>query len=46
MDVELADYWRNKLSYWSGQNLHVKNQIFRTAMVGDWRTDPFAKHRV
>ncbi|OQE80211.1 hypothetical protein PENNAL_c0047G10553 [Penicillium nalgiovense] len=32
MDVELADYWRNKLSYWSGQNLHVKNQIFRTAM--------------
>ncbi|KAJ5121358.1 uncharacterized protein N7515_009319 [Penicillium bovifimosum] len=32
MDHELADYWRNKLSYWSGQNLHVKNQIFRTAM--------------
>jgi hypothetical protein len=31
-DHELADYWRNKLSYWSGQNLHVKNQIFRTAM--------------
>ncbi|CAG8902952.1 unnamed protein product [Penicillium egyptiacum] len=32
MDIELADYWRNKLTYWSGQNLHVKNQIFRTAM--------------
>jgi hypothetical protein len=31
-DLELADYWRNKLTYWSGQNLHVKNQIFRTAM--------------
>ncbi|KAJ5442425.1 hypothetical protein N7445_005432 [Penicillium cf. griseofulvum] len=31
-DIELADYWRNKLTYWSGQNLHVKNQIFRTAM--------------
>ncbi|KAF7519540.1 hypothetical protein PCG10_009945 [Penicillium crustosum] len=32
LDIELADYWRNKLTYWSGQNLHVKNQIFRTAM--------------
>lgn len=32
MDIELVDYWRHKLSYWSGQNLHVKNQIFRTAM--------------
>ncbi|KAJ5782249.1 hypothetical protein N7457_004023 [Penicillium paradoxum] len=31
-DIELADYWRHKLSYWSGQNLHLKNQIFRTAM--------------
>jgi hypothetical protein len=31
-DVELADHWRNKLTYWSGQNFHVKNQIFRTAM--------------
>lgn len=31
-DIELVDYWRNKLTYWSGQNLHVKNQIFRTAM--------------
>ena len=31
-DIELADDWRNKLTYWSGQNLHVKNQIFRTAM--------------
>ncbi|CDM29266.1 hypothetical protein DTO013E5_5959 [Penicillium roqueforti] len=31
-DIELADYWRNKLMYWSGQNLHLKNQIFRTAM--------------
>ncbi|EKV11054.1 hypothetical protein PDIG_47910 [Penicillium digitatum PHI26] len=32
LDIELADYWRNKLTYWSGQNLYVKNQIFRTAM--------------
>ncbi|KAJ5951838.1 uncharacterized protein N7479_010251 [Penicillium vulpinum] len=31
-DIQLADYWRDKLMYWSGQNLHVKNQIFRTAM--------------
>lgn len=26
------DYWTSKLTYWSGQNPHVKNQIFRTAM--------------
>lgn len=32
-DIELADYWRSKLTYWSGQNHHVKNQIFRTAMA-------------
>ncbi|KAJ5558281.1 hypothetical protein N7461_002253 [Penicillium sp. DV-2018c] len=31
-DHELVDYWRHRLSYWSGQNLHVKDQIFRTAM--------------
>ena len=31
-DIELVDYWRNKLMYWSGQNLYLKNQIFRTAM--------------
>ncbi|KAJ6019671.1 hypothetical protein N7499_009363 [Penicillium canescens] len=31
-DLELADYWTSKLTYWSGQNLYLKNQIFRTAM--------------
>ena len=31
-DMELVDYWNNKLTYWSGQNPYVKNQIFRTAM--------------
>ncbi|KAJ5312850.1 hypothetical protein PENANT_c007G02550 [Penicillium antarcticum] len=31
-DLELADLWTNKLTYWSGQNLYLKNQIFRTAM--------------
>lgn len=30
-DVELTDCWTNKLSYWSGQNTYVKNQIFRAA---------------
>lgn len=31
-DMELVDYWTTKLTYWSGQNPYVKNQIFRTAM--------------
>ncbi|KAJ5159841.1 uncharacterized protein N7482_006845 [Penicillium canariense] len=31
-DMELVDYWTTKLTYWSGQNSYVKNQIFRTAM--------------
>ncbi|OQE31217.1 hypothetical protein PENSTE_c001G08213 [Penicillium steckii] len=30
--LELVDYWTSKLTYWSGQNPYVKNQIFRTAM--------------
>ena len=30
--LELVDYWTTKLTYWSGQNPYVKNQIFRTAM--------------
>ncbi|KAJ5527083.1 hypothetical protein N7513_011242 [Penicillium frequentans] len=31
-DAELAEYWTNKLTYWSGQNPYVKDQMFRTAM--------------
>ncbi|KAJ5397903.1 hypothetical protein N7509_006016 [Penicillium cosmopolitanum] len=31
-NLELVDYWTTKLTYWSGQNPYVKNQIFRTAM--------------
>lgn len=31
-DLELADYWVNRLSYWSGQNQHLKNETFRAAM--------------
>lgn len=31
-DLDLADYWTSKLTYWSGQNSYLKNQIFRTAM--------------
>lgn len=31
-DSELMDYWTSRLTYWSGQNPHVKNQVFRTAM--------------
>jgi hypothetical protein len=31
-DMELVDYWNTKLTYWSGQNPHVKNQILRMAM--------------
>lgn len=30
-DLELADYWTSKLTYWSGQNHHLKGQIFRAA---------------
>lgn len=30
--LELVDYWTTKLTYWSGQNPYVKNQILRTAM--------------
>lgn len=32
-DLELADYWTNRLCYWSGQNPHLKNEVFRTAMA-------------
>lgn len=31
-ELELADYWTNRLTYWSGQNKYIKNQVFRTAM--------------
>ncbi|KAL4887750.1 hypothetical protein BDV59DRAFT_189981 [Aspergillus ambiguus] len=31
-DLELADYWIYKLTYWSGQNKHIKNSIFKSAM--------------
>ncbi|KAJ5636324.1 uncharacterized protein N7484_009637 [Penicillium longicatenatum] len=31
-DAELAEYWTSKLTYWSGQNPYVKDQMFRTAM--------------
>ncbi|KAF3384657.1 hypothetical protein F1880_002759 [Penicillium rolfsii] len=31
-DMELVDYWTTKLTYWSGQNPYVKNQIFRISM--------------
>ncbi|KAG2420095.1 hypothetical protein HFD88_004893 [Aspergillus terreus] len=31
-DVELADYWIYRLTYWSGQNKHIKNSIFKAAM--------------
>ncbi|RJE19817.1 hypothetical protein PHISCL_07848 [Aspergillus sclerotialis] len=36
-ELELADYWTSRLSYWSGQNQHLKNQVFRAAM-----SHPFA----
>ncbi|KAL4937099.1 hypothetical protein BDV06DRAFT_203625 [Aspergillus oleicola] len=29
---ELADYWTNRLTYWSGQNKHLKDCAFNTAM--------------
>ncbi|TQB76679.1 hypothetical protein MPDQ_007074 [Monascus purpureus] len=31
-DLDLVDHWKNRLTYWSGQNRHVKDRIFRTAM--------------
>lgn len=31
-DMELADYWTNKLTYWSGQNKYLKECAFKTAM--------------
>ncbi|OJJ37132.1 hypothetical protein ASPWEDRAFT_440886 [Aspergillus wentii DTO 134E9] len=31
-DLELVDYWTNKLTYWSGQNIYMKNAVFRAAM--------------
>ncbi|GIC89383.1 uncharacterized protein Aud_005796 [Aspergillus udagawae] len=32
-DLDLIDCWTNKLTYWSGQNKYIKDQIFRSAMV-------------
>lgn len=29
---ELVDFWTSKLTYWSGQNSHMKNVVFQTAM--------------
>ncbi|KAL3492767.1 hypothetical protein BJX62DRAFT_202338 [Aspergillus germanicus] len=31
-DMALADYWTNKLTYWSGQNKYLKDCIFKTSM--------------
>ena len=31
-DLELADFWNTRLTYWSGQNKYMKEHIFRTAM--------------
>ncbi|KAE8147935.1 hypothetical protein BDV25DRAFT_25604 [Aspergillus avenaceus] len=31
-DYELVDFWTNRLTYWSGQNRPIKDQIFRAAM--------------
>ncbi|KAJ9216078.1 hypothetical protein DTO166G4_2322 [Paecilomyces variotii] len=31
-DYQLTDLWTSKLAYWSGQNLHMKNAVFRAAM--------------
>ncbi|KAL2830909.1 hypothetical protein BDW59DRAFT_14721 [Aspergillus cavernicola] len=31
-DMELADYWTNKLTYWSGQNKYLKDSAFKTSM--------------
>ncbi|KAL4802405.1 hypothetical protein BDV18DRAFT_147432 [Aspergillus unguis] len=32
-DMELADYWTNRLTYWSGQNKHIKDCAFKTALA-------------
>ncbi|KKK22175.1 hypothetical protein AOCH_005299 [Aspergillus ochraceoroseus] len=32
VDMELADYWANKLSYWSGQNKWMKDVVFKGSM--------------
>ncbi|KAL1868590.1 hypothetical protein Plec18167_008181 [Paecilomyces lecythidis] len=31
-DYQLTDLWTSKLAYWSGQNNHMKNVVFRAAM--------------
>ncbi|PWY94052.1 hypothetical protein BO94DRAFT_532014 [Aspergillus sclerotioniger CBS 115572] len=31
-DLELADYWTNRLTYWSGQNKYIKDLVFKAAM--------------
>ncbi|KAJ6102415.1 hypothetical protein N7486_004842 [Penicillium sp. IBT 16267x] len=31
-DADLAEFWTSKLTYWSGQNTYIKDQMFRTAM--------------
>ncbi|GCB19253.1 hypothetical protein AAWM_02138 [Aspergillus awamori] len=31
-DQELADYWTNRLTYWSGQNKYIKDLVFKAAM--------------
>ncbi|KAI9375781.1 hypothetical protein BJX61DRAFT_79247 [Aspergillus egyptiacus] len=31
-DMELADLWANKLTYWSGQNKYMKDSIFKVSM--------------
>ncbi|KAF7585939.1 hypothetical protein BBP40_009845 [Aspergillus hancockii] len=30
-DFELVDFWTNRLSYWSGQNRLIKEQVFRAS---------------
>ncbi|KAJ5106834.1 hypothetical protein N7456_003509 [Penicillium angulare] len=30
-DLELIDYWTNKLTYWSGQNPYIKTRMFQIA---------------
>ncbi|KAL4917027.1 hypothetical protein BDW62DRAFT_184876 [Aspergillus aurantiobrunneus] len=31
-EMELADYWANKLTYWSGQNKYLKDCAFKASM--------------
>jgi hypothetical protein len=31
-DFELLDFWTNRLTYWSGQNRLIKDQVFRAAL--------------